>query len=176
MSGAIPDDGGKRSKGGGKPLNLGQVVKRTRNMLDPEMILKWNSYTASLTSLAERLMVEVATATGKGSSEPDLLELLELEPGSMDVEARPTLEKGPSTVDVKYVGKAKQPRIDLHKYLLLGRFTIAHGMRAHIPVERPDDGDPRLIFYFSKARFAEIGKGKKKKSSDSQGESASTGD
>jgi hypothetical protein len=167
----VPDDEVRKYLAEARPLDLSQVVSRTRTMLNPELVMKWDSYMATLTSLALRLMTEVAVASGKGSCRPDYLDLSELAEGSMDLIARTTIEKGPSTVNVNWVGKKKvEPRIDLKSYMLLGRFTIPYGMSAHIPVVRPTNSDPFVILYFSKARFAPIEKGRSRKGeADSQG-------
>lgn len=155
----MSDEQGVKPRTEGSPLDLSRVVERTRNMMDPELKIAWNGYMADMTALAVRLMVQTAADAGKGSSHPQYLDLTEYEPGSMDLVARPTLEQGSSTVRVNWVGKkTKKPRVDLQRYLLLERFSIPHGMRAHVPVERPAEGDPRLIFYFSRARYAGIGK------------------
>lgn len=176
----VPDDEVKKSLAEARPLDLSQVVSRTRSMLDPELIMRWDSYKAELTSLALRLFCEVAVASGKGSCRPDCLELSELAEGSMDLIARTTIEKGPSTVNINWVGKKKvEPRIDLKSYMLLGRFSIPYGMSAHIPVVRPTSSDPYVILYFSKARFAPIETTKSRKGdSSSQGSAgpAATGD
>jgi hypothetical protein len=163
-----PPQGGQNPDDQSRPLDFSRSVRRTRTMLDAALVIAWNSFHGDPTSLAVRLIADVATDAIKGTTQGNVLHVSELSPGSKDLVAKPVEAKGPSTITIKWVGKKKKsPRVDLTPYLLLRRFSIPRGMKAYVPIERPETGPPRIIFWFSKATFAPIDKTRRRKSSGS---------
>ncbi len=144
------------------PIDLTKATPRSRGMLDPMLILKWNSRKGEVTSLAAQLMMDINVDADKGSSRPDLLHLSDWGENSTDemgdIAARPTKEKGSSTVSVRWAKKGLEGRIDFQRLLLVRHFPIPRGQRALIPVGRDKDANDQhvLIFKFSEAKFALI--------------------
>lgn len=148
-----------------RPLDLSSVVKRTRNMLNPEIVFRWNSYTGQFTALGAQLLSQISVSNGKCGEHPGVLHLSEWQKGSPDVLATPMLERGNSTVLVKWPEKEGQPRVNMQKFFLLQQFTIPHGHRAYVPiVAKPAGSGQGLLFAFSQARVAPIETGKNTRS------------
>jgi len=157
-----------------KPLDLSQVVVRTKKMNAPEMVMRWNGFTAECSVLGSRMLIDLATELGKGPIKPNHLEAATLtaegEPETDelgDLAVLPVREKSLSTLPVKWQGESAA-QIDLAKLLAARRFVVPHGQTAHIPmsVEEVEGMGKAIILHFTQARFAAIeamgkrGKGK----------------
>lgn len=145
------------------PMNLRGVVVRRRNMHDPEIVIKWNSYMGDLSSLGSRLVGQVARAAGPNSERPDFLSMNEYGKDSADFVAVPVLQEDDSTVPLKWVERGRKARIDLSHFLMVRRFPIPQGTRAHIPLELQDEQNlaAGILVRFGQATFHPIEEGKK---------------
>jgi hypothetical protein len=164
-----------------RPIDLTQAEPRRKGVNDPELLLKWNSYTAEGNRLGTKEILRVAKAVKPGSTQPDYLAISELTDGSGDIAAIPTLQQSNQTLEVKWTQGGKTPRISFETYFALRRFPIPKGTTAHIPIETlpvktADGPSDALVIHFSQASFQPIVERKKNNaaSNNSKTEAANT--
>jgi hypothetical protein len=138
-------------------IDMSGVVERTRNMLDPNLIIANDTYMSPLTALAQKDLVDLSVALNRGK-QPTILALHKVPGRPEDVAAIPVLQRGANTVDVHWPAKRGKATLDLQRFLLHRQFTVPNGHRAFVPVERDNLAKlgECLIFNFSAISYAKI--------------------
>lgn len=154
------------------PLDLSEVVVRTKKMNAPELVFQWDGTIGESTVLGGRMLIELAQELGSSSSRPSNLEVSAVttagenvtEETLGDVAVVPVHEKSLSTLSVKWP-KERKAQIDCAKLFAARRFVIPHRQKAYVPmsVEEIEGLGKAVVLQFTQARFAEIeGKAKAK--------------
>lgn len=153
-----PLNGGQEAEFEPEFFDFTDMSRRTKNMHDPKLILEIGSYVGVFTAVAGDIAAKVATEALGGQSEATLYNIGRLKPGSKDLVAFPTREKGPATIEATWPETMPGGRLDLQYLLQAFPVKIPKGHRAFVPVGRHVSAKygPGIILKFSQISYGRI--------------------